>query len=302
MDETFESPFALMGARVRVGDVDADTHRALDRGLRHWRGKPIDASVARTLLDSLRVDVRRDDAGTEYFDVRCDGRVELVVEDVRPDDRHLVLTARVPVSAEVEAAMEAEAAPPRGTFLCGHDEKAWFVAAIPEFADARDVQAAKDALKPEAVWEAIREAGVPDERRDARKTKAFVRQGEWFFIPRPRLKVDAGKVRRDGRIQRGAGRAHVCQFTYEIGGETVYVRHDYPDGLTEKEYRELPWSQQWDRRWHWRWEVRQRDAHVYVKGNIRHPDHKTVFLMDWHEVVPNTEQRARAMSQVAFLD
>lgn len=31
-------------------------------------------------------------------------------------------------------------------------------------------------------------------------------------------------------------------------------------------------------------------------------DHKTVFLMDWHEVVPNTEQSARAMRHVAFLD
>ena len=299
MDETFDIAFRLMGARVRVGDVDDDVRRTLDFRLREWRGKPIDAGVAQMLLESLRVDVRRDDAGEAYFDVRCDRRVELDVTDVRPDDRHLVLTAHVPVSEK--AAAPAAPAPAKGTFLCGHDEKSWFVAAIPESAEARDVQAAKDALKPEAVWDAMREAGVPDDRRDARKTAAFVRQGEWFFIPCPGLKLDAGRVRRQEPIQRGAGRPHVCQLLYRFGGQTVYVRDDGQAGLTElteDEFRELSFRE----RWHGGWDQRVRDAHVYVKGNIRHPDHKTVFLMDWHEVVPNTEQRAAAMSRVAFLD
>jgi hypothetical protein len=154
-----------------------------------------------------------------------------------------------------------------------------------------------EALQPAEVRTLVARSLRPKDRL-SRHNEAFVRQGEWFFIPRPRLKIDAGKVRRDGRIQRGAGRAHVCQFTYEIGGETVYVRNDFPDGLSENEFMELPLRM----RMGFGWERRQRDAHVYVKGNIRHPDHKTVFLMDWHEVVPNTEQRARAMSQVAFLD
>jgi hypothetical protein len=302
MDETFDSAFRQMGARVRVGDVDPDVRWGLDFRLREWRGKPIDAGVAQTLLESLRVDVRRDDRGEAYFDVRCDRRVELDVADVRPADRHLVLTARVPLAASVAREPARADGAPRSTFLCGHDEKSWFVAAIPESADARDVQAAKDALKPEAVWDAMREAGVPPERRDARKTAAFVRQGEWFFIPRPGLKLDAGRIRRQEPIQRGAGRPHVCQFLYRVGGQTVYVRDDGVSGelteLTEDDFRTLPFRE----RWHGGWEERVRDAHVYVKGNVRHPDHKTVFLMDWHEVVPNTEQRAAAMSRVAFLD
>lgn len=292
-------PFEWIGARLTVEDAEVRWFPPApgERQVREWRGRPIDAGVARRLLDSLQVDVRADGSGT-YFEVARDPRVTVEVLDVRANDRHLLLTAHVPVPPAVAAAMEADATPTRTTFLCGHDEKAWFVAAIPESADARDVQAAKDALKPQAVWDAMRDLGVPPEWRDARKTAAFVRQGEWFFLPRPGLRVDAGKVRRDGRIQRGAGREHVCQFVYEIDGETVHVRHDFPDGLTETEF----WSLPREDRQGFGWERRQRDAHVYAKGNVRHPDHKTVFLMDWHEVVPNTEQRALAMSHVAFLD
>ena len=45
-----------------------------------------------------------------------------------------------------------------------------------------------------------------------------------------------------------------------------------------------------------------RDARVYVTGAIRHKDHATVWLTDWHEVVMNTETQAKAMRHVAFLD
>jgi hypothetical protein len=39
-----------------------------------------------------------------------------------------------------------------------------------------------------------------------------------------------------------------------------------------------------------------------VKGSVRHPDHKTIWLPYWHQVVMNTETRAIAMRNVAFLD
>jgi hypothetical protein len=48
--------------------------------------------------------------------------------------------------------------------------------------------------------------------------------------------------------------------------------------------------------------LRKRNARVYVKGNIRHPDHKTVWLCQWHEVVMNTETESLAMANMAFLD
>jgi hypothetical protein len=160
------------------------------------------------------------------------------------------------------------------------------------------VQAAKDALKPAAVWEEIRSRGVPMSQRDARRTAAFVRQGEWFFLPRPRLNVSRSRALRNEPIRRGSGKPHVCQFLYRVNGQEVYVCDAYQNGLEEREFWKLPRKE----RWLHRWTRMVRNARVYVKGNIRHPDHKTVFLSFWHEVVQNTETEARAMSQVAFLD
>jgi hypothetical protein len=45
-----------------------------------------------------------------------------------------------------------------------------------------------------------------------------------------------------------------------------------------------------------------RDPELYAKGSVRHPDHNTIVLPSWHRVLTNTEQRARAMRHVAFLD
>lgn len=46
----------------------------------------------------------------------------------------------------------------------------------------------------------------------------------------------------------------------------------------------------------------RQNAGVYVKGKVRHPDHKTITLHDWHEVQMNTETQAKAMRHVVFLD
>jgi hypothetical protein len=43
-------------------------------------------------------------------------------------------------------------------------------------------------------------------------------------------------------------------------------------------------------------------ADVFAKGAIRHPDHATIDLAGWHRVLMNTEQHARAMQHVVFLD
>ncbi|HSZ58827.1 MAG TPA: hypothetical protein VK797_24475 [Tepidisphaeraceae bacterium] len=49
-------------------------------------------------------------------------------------------------------------------------------------------------------------------------------------------------------------------------------------------------------------ECRTRNAEVFVRGRIRRRDHATIALACWHKVVMNTEGRARAMENVAFLD
>jgi hypothetical protein len=46
----------------------------------------------------------------------------------------------------------------------------------------------------------------------------------------------------------------------------------------------------------------QRDPLVYARGTVRHSDHATITLPDWHRVVMNTETQSRSMRNMAFLD
>lgn len=50
------------------------------------------------------------------------------------------------------------------------------------------------------------------------------------------------------------------------------------------------------------WRAMRRDMDVYVRGTLRHADHKTIRLAGWHRVLMNTETQAAAMQNVAFLD
>src|SRR5688500_6204115 len=99
-----ETSFGRIGARVRLRD--APTEPSWDRRLGRSRG---DQPVA--------IDVLRDRRG-EFFDieVREDVEVEVLDDDARA--RHLLLLTRV----------DGE----KARFLCGHDERHWFVAAVPE--------------------------------------------------------------------------------------------------------------------------------------------------------------------------
>jgi hypothetical protein len=283
-ESVLEARFAKMGARVRLTVVPAL------RSVRDWNGRRIWRGAAANA--PFRVDVRRDERGDEYFDLQRRSDVEVHVLDVRPNDRHLLLMARQFTQTGNKRRED------KSKFLCGHDERAWFVAAVPESAHASNVQDAKDALKPKAVWDAMREHGVPSARRDQRRTAAFVRQGEWFFIPRPEFRMDVRLALRNEPIRRGAGKPHLCQYLYRAGGERVLVNSLHPNGLTLSEHRRLPARVRNTPGW----KTMVRDAHVYVKGKVRHPDHATIMLQCWHEVAMNTETQAAAMRHVAFLD
>jgi hypothetical protein len=259
--------FMRMGARVKV----KPTKRAP-----HDRTSPV------------LINIRRDRQG-DYFDIQHSDEVDLNVLDVRRQNRHLFLMAR---DLRRESDREWSA------FLCGRDEFHWFVAAIPESANACNVQEAKDALKPSEVWEAMRQYGVRPHERDLRRTAAFVRQGEWFFIPRPSLVVKPGEVLKNEPIRRGRGKPHICKYLFRTGGETVYVNWKYPNGLTVSQFENLPREL---RNQHG-WNVMVRGAKSHVRGSVQHPDHNTISLNPWHEVVMNIETQARAMEHVAFLD
>ena len=147
-------------------------------------GRPC-ASPTGPWLGAPRIDV--DDAlGFELAFAGRGEQAEAEVVDVAPADRHLLLLVR----REEEKAK----------FLCGHDERHWFVAAIPE--DARGVtgvETAKAALQPAMV--AARAARLPRKRRFDRRNPVYLRQGEWFFLPEPHVWAE----REPDPAQRAAG-------------------------------------------------------------------------------------------------
>jgi hypothetical protein len=257
--------FDKIGARAKVHNGNAIIRQRFTRGMN---------------FGGVRLNVLKDEDG-EYFDVAVNGDTEVSVLDVQPKDRHLLLMAK-----------QGEE---KSKFLCGHDERHWFVAAIPEAAPVGTVRQAKEALKPVEVQN--RQTGLNKNKRNKRKNSAYIRQGEWFFIPAD-IVADEKLVLKNEPITRGNGsKPHMVEFCYRMGGTTVYVSREHPNGVNLPTYQKLVKEGNGAN-----FRAMQRDATVYVKGTIRHDDHKTINLVGWHRVIMNTEQKARAMRNVAFLD
>jgi hypothetical protein len=267
-----KAKFEKLGARATI--------RPLVRN--RWRPAP----------GRVVIDIGHDRQG-EYFDIQAVDAAELEVLDVQPKDRHLLLMVRQP--------NERSGLPDsKDKFLCGHDERHWFVAGVPENAPVSSVVTAKEALKPDLVRS--REQGKRGKRKKRlrRKTDVFIRQGEWFFIPASDVRVNEKLILSNEPIRRGRGKPHMCEQLYRNGGTTVYVCRQHPNGLTADEYRKLLKADSAAAKWDWR--TMARNPVVYVRGKIWHPDHATIRLDDWHRVEMNTENRSRAMASVAFLD
>jgi hypothetical protein len=260
--QLLETMFGRMGARVRIREAV---------GRRNPAG----------------IDIRSDKRG-EYFDIGVEpnDRVEYEVIDIRPRLRHLLLMARRDNGNQ--------------KFLCGHDERHWFVCAVPGNSVTNIVNA-MEALQPAEVRGAVSQKVKRSKNRLRRRNEAFVRQGEWFFIPAPELVVNHKLVLRNEPISRGrGGKPHMCQFLYRTGGELVYICSRRPRGLTAGEYAALLNSN--PDAGNWGWNRMQRNALAYVCGRVWHPDHKTVVLDGWHRVLMNTEYLAPGARAVVFLD
>src|ERR1700733_9720370 len=109
--------FARIGARLKIADRPA-------------RRTPTNGPIS--------FDVQADRKGEFFEIVRRPGiDAEVAVLDVQPADRHLLLLVRE--NGE------------KSKFLCGHDERHWFVAGIPEKAPVGTVRQAMEALKPAEV-------------------------------------------------------------------------------------------------------------------------------------------------------
>ncbi len=225
----------------------------------------------------------------QFFELQLseqrEAQLEINVLQCERHDRHLLLLVKTPEAKD--------------RFLCGHDEREWFVAAVP--GGASSVPVAKLALLPSGARAAADGAGLNLRQRTRRHNRAFIRQGEWFFVPAPALRVDEKLILRNEPISRGGGGSpHLVAEVYRVGGETVYVCERHPNGVTEAEYWGLVDANPAAK--HWRWQQRTRDAAVYARGTVRHRDHATITLRDWHQVWMNTENTTRQKANVAFLD
>jgi len=259
-----EKQFERIGARAKV---HADHRR-----------------FART---GVSIDVGNDKDG-EFFDIEV-GREDfanLHVVDAKPRSRHLLLLA--------------DQDDGKHKFLCGHDERHWFVAAVPERASVSNVQTAFEALKPLAVRRREDRLKVKPRKRNRRRNEAFIRQGEWFFVPASWMQIDERRVLRNEPIARGGGKPHMCEELVRQGGELVYVSPQHPSGLTTAQYRKLINSK--PKLAKLGWVAQRRNPGVFVRGKVRHADHKTIVLDGWHQVLMNTETESVAMRHVAFID
>jgi len=266
-NESLKRQFAGIGARVKVGEV-----------------KVVRSGIVRMRFDAgINIGV---DAQGEFFDIKIDSEDprDYRVIDLRPEQRHLLLMSEND----------------RAKFLCGFDERHWFVCAVPGEGVA-SVRSAMEALQPAEVRQAAQTQVKRAKNRLRRRNEAFVRQGEWFFIPEPSLAVEESFVRRNEPLSRGTGsKAHMCQYAYRTAGDLVMVCDRHPAGMQMSSYEKILRNNPKARKWNW--SQMRRNAQVYVRGRVWHPDHKTVVLRCWHRVLMNTEHLAPGRSNVTFLD
>src|SRR5882762_1736504 len=136
-----ESRFAEVGARLNVREIPSRWRQ----GDRQWLD-PTDYAL----------DIRHDGNG-EFFELRVpthlSDSLDVNVVQSEPNQRHLLLFVR-----------KIGEKPQLDRFLCGHDEREWFVAAVP--GGASTVLQAKEALKPRALRARQSQLRVPTRLRN----------------------------------------------------------------------------------------------------------------------------------------
>ena len=181
--------FARIGARLKVADRPA--RRSRTSGV-------------------ISLDVQADRKGEFFEIVRQPGaEAEIAVLDVQPADRHLLLLVREGKD--------------KSKFLCGHDERHWFVAGIPETAPVGTVRQAKEALKPAEVQTAQAGKGLRAKARNRRKNAAY--------RPPGRVVLPAGPWLRRGREAGPAERAAAPGQRRQAALGRVLLPHGRRDGL-----------------------------------------------------------------------
>ena len=185
-------------------------------------GADVDVSVAG---DRFQIGID-DGPGGERFQLRfpSDGSVTAKVLDADRRAQHLLLDV-----AHRGLGMQQK-------YLCGHDEFHWFVAALPQRRDVKTLSEAMEALKPQAVHREQAHKQVKRKRRSKRRTTAYVRQGEWFFVPRADFDADERPLEHNGQLVRGQGKPHRVQWLCMTTDGRTYARGNvsHPDHATLK--------------------------------------------------------------------
>src|SRR5947207_1904346 len=141
MNNTLAKHFEKIGARAKLRPgpkprpvwlYRGHGENRLNDGEFANRNAEMNAENIRRAENMIRVDIRKDKNG-EYFDIQLGDKAEVQVLDSQPESRHLLLMRRA-----VDGT--------KSKFLCGHDERHWFVAAIPDKTAASNVATALEAL------------------------------------------------------------------------------------------------------------------------------------------------------------
>jgi len=215
-----------------------------------------------------------------------DANVEFDALDVSPETRHMILQAR-PINIE-----NTKNAPRTEKFLCGHDEMHFFAASVPS--TVTKVRDAKDRLMPQGVQEHVRNVGLNRKEKFKRKNQAYIRQGEWFFIPEPGKTIDKKFILyNEPLIRPGGGKPHMMGECYREGGTTVWTKGSLMNVLSVSQYDQLTKR---DSKEAMRYRQMRRNPMVWCRGKIKHPDHHTIDLgYVWHRVSVNGEIRAQSL-------
>jgi hypothetical protein len=280
---------------------------------RQWLEKQFEKMGARITIRKgtsprgavLRMNVSVDRGG-EHFTLTIhpdvdDSEIQLQVLDYDPKLKQMLLfvrsprmvSERTPISSRVSSVRQVRSSNKNDMtterLLVGRDEMHWFVAGVTV---SNNIREAFRLLRPQAVTVSAEKSGVKTKEWRKRKTKGFVRQGEWFFVPIHFQENKDTIIHKNEPITRPTGgKPHYVEEVVRKGGETVYMSGDIL--ITEKEYKQLPNNERY------KYAQRTRGAIVLGRGKVKHPDHHTINLVGWHEVHLSTESGTNSN---AFID
>jgi hypothetical protein len=170
-----------------------------------------------------------------------------------PKNRVLAPGTRVTRENATSRAIEQFTPGRKRHFLCGMDEQHLFIAELP-----------CGASSPHAAREALRAPEVPSSL--LLRGEKIVRQGEWFFLPvLPREKALVEQLVARRLVQRNVGIAQAARI----------ARAGRPHVADEVLVSPSSSAQRPD---------------IFVRGDVRHPDHQTVHFREFKRTVPNRER------------